>query len=206
MEGPYHIWVQYFCISFFLHWSQVLIHITVTKLIAIKTWNTVTYAPAHARFRGKDCSLYWQVQIPIAMTFFLKGILTLDAARSKESEHQNLNSMSPTKVQRKSDKLVFWESTWTLLIAEIWRKYMKFHDKWVPVTMAGYVLRLQMEKQPLIWKAAAEYWITCHWQLTRGGPPTWGLGEMLTTPHGTNWPYYKTDTCVLGLDWSFGMT
>jgi len=55
----------------------------------------VTYAPAHARFRGKDCSLHLQVQVPIAMTFFLKGTMILDATKSKVSEHQNLNSMSP---------------------------------------------------------------------------------------------------------------
>jgi hypothetical protein len=89
------------------------------------------------------------------MTFFLKGTLIFDAARRKLSEHQNLNSLFPTKVQRKSDKLVFLEGTRTLLMAEIWRKYMRFHDKWVPVTMARCVLRLQMEKQPPIWKAAA---------------------------------------------------
>jgi hypothetical protein len=45
------------------------------------------------------------------MTFFLKGTLILDAASSKVSEHQNLNSMSPTKVQRRSDKVVIWEGT-----------------------------------------------------------------------------------------------
>jgi len=27
-------------------------------------------------------------------------------------------------------------------------------DKWVPVTTASYVLRLQMEKQPPIWRVA----------------------------------------------------
>jgi len=32
---------------------------------------------------------------------------------------------------------------------------MRFHNKWVLVTMVGCVLRLQMEKQPPIWKAAA---------------------------------------------------
>jgi hypothetical protein len=45
------------------------------------------------------------------VTFFLKDTLILDAARSKVSEHQNQNSMSPTKVQRKIDKIVFWEAT-----------------------------------------------------------------------------------------------
>jgi hypothetical protein len=35
---------------------------------------------------------------------------------------------------------------------------------------------------------------------TRGGPPTCGLGEELTTPHCENWPCYKMDTCAMGLD------
>jgi hypothetical protein len=41
----------------------------------------------------------------------LKGTLILDAARNKVSEHKKLNSISPTKVQRKGEKLVFWEGT-----------------------------------------------------------------------------------------------
>jgi hypothetical protein len=33
--------------------------------------------------------------------------------------------------------------------------YNMFHDKWVPVTMAWCILRLQMEEWTPIWKVAA---------------------------------------------------
>jgi len=38
---------------------------------------------------------------------------------------------------------------------EIEIKHLEASDKWVPVTMAWCVLRLQMEEQPPIWKVAA---------------------------------------------------
>jgi hypothetical protein len=43
------------------------------------------YAPAHARIKGKDCSPHLQVEVPVATILFLKGTLTLDAAKSEVS-------------------------------------------------------------------------------------------------------------------------
>ena len=54
-------------------------------------------------------------------------------------------------------------------------------DKWVPVTTARRVLRLRMEERPPIWRAAANILKSSRGQPTRGGPPAWGLGEVLTT-------------------------
>ena len=50
-------------------------------------------------------------------------------------------------------------------------------DKWVAVTTARRVVGLLKEKRPPIWRR----------QPTRGGPPAWGLGEVLTTPHLKNY-------------------
>ena len=50
---------------------------------------------------------------------------------------------------------------------------------WVPVTTAWRVLRLRIEERPPIWRVAANI---LNKQPTRGGPPAWGLGEVLTTP------------------------
>jgi hypothetical protein len=36
------------------------------------------------------------------------------------------------------------------------------------------------------------HWISSRGQLTRGGPPAWGLGEVLTTPHHKKLPSYKS--------------
>jgi hypothetical protein len=38
---------------------------------------------------------------------------------------------------------------------EIENKHLEASDKWVPVTMAWRVLRLQMEERPPIWRVAA---------------------------------------------------
>jgi hypothetical protein len=65
-----------------------------------------------------------------------------------------------------------------------------------------HILRLQMEEWPPIWTVAAYtvYRISSCGQPTKGGPPAWGLGEVLTTPHHKNYHCYDTDTCVSGLD------
>jgi len=62
------------------------------------------------------------------------------------------------------------------------------HVKWVPVTMTWCMLRFWMEEQ-----------------LTRGGPPAWELGEVLTTSHCKNWSCSESYLCLC-LDWSFGTT
>jgi len=67
---------------------------------------------------------------------------------------------------------------------------MRFHDKWVPVTMAGCVFRLQMEKQPPIWKAVVR--ILNNQLLTADKGWSFSLGI------GTNRPCYKTNTVFPG--------
>ena len=55
-------------------------------------------------------------------------------------------------------------------------------------------------------------WLWISWksgrgQPTRGGPPDWGLSEVLTTPHHKNILCYEMFTQkASGLDWYFGMT
>jgi hypothetical protein len=57
---------------------------------------------------------------------------------------------------------------------------------------------LLMEKWPLIWRVVAEI---LNKLPKRGGPPAWGLREMLTTPHRKNWPCYeRIFTFASGLD------
>jgi hypothetical protein len=55
---------------------------------------------------------------------------------------------------------------------------------WIPVTTAWRVLRLQLEEQPPVWRVAVNKLN----KPTRGGPPSWGLGEVLTTPSCENVP------------------
>jgi len=52
----------------------------------------------------------------------------------------------------------------------------------VPVTMAWRILRLQIEERPPIRRVAANKLNNHRGHPTRGGPPAWGLGEVLTTP------------------------
>jgi hypothetical protein len=47
-------------------------------------------------------------------------------------------------------------------------------------------------------------WISSSGQPTRGGPPAWRWGEVLTTPHRKNWLCYETRTLVSGVDCYFG--
>ena len=61
-----------------------------------------------------------------------------------------------------------------------------FRDKWVPVTTAWRVLRLRMEERPTIWRVTANILNKQSRTADRGGPPTWGLGEVVTTPHSKN--------------------
>jgi len=48
------------------------------------------------------------------------------------------------------------------------------------------------------------YRISSRGQLTRVDPPSWGLGELLTTPCLKNWLCYDTLTRASDLDWHFG--
>ena len=50
------------------------------------------------------------------------------------------------------------------------------------------------------------YWIRSRGQPTRDGPPAWGLGEVLTTPHRRNISCYEQFTKASDLDWYCGAT
>jgi len=50
------------------------------------------------------------------------------------------------------------------------------------------------------------YWTSSHGQQTRGSPPAWGLGKVLTTPHWNIWLCYETWTLASDLDWYIGTT
>jgi hypothetical protein len=54
------------------------------------------------------------------------------------------------------------------------------------VTTAWRVLRLRMEE------TLSKYGGNCRGQPTMGGPPAWGLGVGLTTPHRKKSPCYET--------------
>jgi len=49
------------------------------------------------------------------------------------------------------------------------------------------------ERSP-IWRVAANILNKHSWTATRGGPPAWGLGEVLTTPHHKNVSCYELFT------------
>jgi len=68
-----------------------------------------------------------------------------------------------------------------------------YPDKRVPFTTAWRVLRLRMEERYPIWRVAANILISLG-QPTRGGPPVWGLGEVLTTRHRKNLSWYEPFT------------
>ena len=55
-------------------------------------------------------------------------------------------------------------------------------DEWVPVTTAWRVHRLRMEERPADMEGSCEYIEKQSRTADRGGPPAWGLGEVLTPP------------------------
>jgi hypothetical protein len=61
------------------------------------------------------------------------------------------------------------------------RRIVLSHVKWVPVPTAWRVLRLRMGEWPPIWRVAANVLNKNSRTADKGGPPTWGLGEVLTT-------------------------
>ena len=48
-----------------------------------------------------------------------------------------------------------------------------------------------MEEWPPVRRVAANILNKQSQSADRGGPPAWGLGELLTTPHHKNWPCYE---------------
>ena len=48
-----------------------------------------------------------------------------------------------------------------------------------------------MEERPPIWRVAAYIQNKQSRTTARGGPPTWGLGEVLTTPHRKKYHFAK---------------
>jgi hypothetical protein len=64
-----------------------------------------------------------------------------------------------------------------------------------------------MEEWPPIWKVAATILISSRGQPRRGGPPAWGLDEMLTILHHKNVSCYESftqkapDLDLGGMDW-----
>jgi len=66
------------------------------------------------------------------------------------------------------------------------------HDKWVPVITVWHVLRLQTDKQSPVWRVDANILNKQSQTPKRSGSPSWGLGEVLTTPHRKNWFCYET--------------
>ena len=98
-------------------------------------------------------------------------------------------------------------SLYTKILLDIHYVVKPLCDKWVPVTTACRVHRLLMEERPPIRRVAANVLISSHRQLTRGGPPAWGSGEVLTIPRCTNVSCYELFTKKASdLDWYFGTT
>ena len=83
--------------------------------------------------------------------------------------------------------------------------FLKGCDNSVPVTTAWRVLGLWMEERPPVWRVAANILNNSRGQPTRGGPPDWGLGEVLTTPHRKKVSCYEIFTRKASdLDWFSG--
>jgi len=59
-----------------------------------------------------------------------------------------------------------------------------------------------MEEQPPIWRVAVNILNKQSQTADRGGPPAWGMGEVLTTPHRENASFYEifTHTGFFGAD------
>jgi len=77
------------------------------------------------------------------------------------------------------------------------------HVMWLPVTTAWHIPGLWMGEIAsrygwLLWIC----WISCY-QPTRVGPPAWGLGEGLTSPHSKKPPCYKVLHRSLDVDWTY---
>jgi hypothetical protein len=70
--------------------------------------------------------------------------------------------------------------------------------KSVPVTTAWRVLRLRMEERPPDMEGSCEYTEQVVMDSRQeGGPPVWGLGEVLTTLHRKT---YDVPKCSQGLE------
>jgi len=72
-------------------------------------------------------------------------------------------------------------------------------DKWVALTTAWRVLRLRMKEQSPVRRVAANVLNKQSLTADKGGPPAWGLGEVLTTPHrkyATCYEMFTTKTRV----------
>jgi len=74
-----------------------------------------------------------------------------------------------------------------------------FLDKWVPVTTARRVLRLQMKERPPIRRVATNILNKQSRTADKGFCSLEGLGEVLTTPHCKNISCYEPFTLVLVL-------
>jgi hypothetical protein len=72
------------------------------------------------------------------------------------------------------------------------------------VTTAWRVLGLRMEGTASSWRLAANILTSSRGQTTRGGPPAWGLGVVLTTPHRKKQACYEKDQWASDLDRFFG--
>jgi hypothetical protein len=59
-------------------------------------------------------------------------------------------------------------------------------DRWVPVTMAWHILRLQTEERPPIWRVAANILNKLSWKADKGWSPSLGVGQGAKTPHREN--------------------
>ena len=76
------------------------------------------------------------------------------------------------------------------------------HGKWVCVYMAWRVLTLRMEEQPPVWRVAVNIMNNPSQTSESGGPPAWGLSELITTPHCKNMSWYEffTEQLRIGTD------
>ena len=77
-------------------------------------------------------------------------------------------------------------------------KATKIVYKSVPVTTASRVLGLRMEERPPDMEDSCEYIEQVVMDSRQeGGPPVWGLGEVLKTPHRKT---YDVQKCSQGLE------
>jgi len=59
-----------------------------------------------------------------------------------------------------------------------------------------------MEERPPIWRVVANILNKQSRTADKGGPPPWGLGEVLTTPHRRNVSCYQLFTWIASdMDW-----
>jgi len=103
-----------------------------------------------------------------------------------------------------------WYNTFQLQCQQFKNKISKYKNH-VIAMISGSLSPLHGASSGCGWRNGVQYggylriyWISCRGQRTKGGPPAWDLGEVLTTPRCKKLPWCGTFTIAYSLVWYFG--